>query len=143
MNETNDAWFVRLPDGRVLKAASTLVLRQHLGTGRIPSDSRVRRSFDDEWIGLDWTEEFADLVQRKNGNAGAVVPSADTGAVPGQASVARSYEGARLQTVGLQGMAEELIAALDNTFARRSFWLPAWAACSEGSSSRPRAPSAE
>src|ERR1700730_15202840 len=115
MNEANDVWYVRLPDGRVLRAASTLVLRQHLGTGSIPSDSRVRRSFDDEWIGLDWTEEFADLVQRKNGNggwiAGAVVPSPETAT----AGVARRYEGARLQTVGLQGMAEELIAALDNT----------------------------
>ena len=118
MNEANDVWYVRLPDGRVLRAASTLVLRQHLGTGRIPLDSRVRRSFDDEWIGLDWTEEFADLVQRKNGNAGSLVgagvPSPETGA----AGVTRRYEGARLQTVGLQGMAEELIAALDNTLAR-------------------------
>jgi hypothetical protein len=116
MNEANDVWYVRLPDGRVLRAASTLVLRQHLGTGRIPSDSRVRRSFDDEWIGLDWTEEFADLVQRKNGNAGA--PAADSGVATGPAGIARRFESGNLQTVGLQGMAEELIAALDNTLAR-------------------------
>jgi hypothetical protein len=123
MNEANDVWYVRLPDGRVLRAASTLVLRQHLGTGRIPSDSRVRRSFDDEWIGLDWTEEFADLVQRKNGNAGApaagaVAAAPDSGIVPGPAGVARRFESGYLHTVGLQGMAEELVAALDNTLAR-------------------------
>jgi hypothetical protein len=114
MNQAADVWYVRLPDGRVLRAASTVVLRQHLGAGRIPGDSRVRRSPDEEWVALDWTEEFADLVRQKNGNAGSGAPDV----AQGQALIASRHEGMRLPSVGLQGMAEELLAALDNTLAR-------------------------
>src|SRR5690349_19800165 len=57
-----DTWYVRFPDGRVVRAANTQVVRQHLSTGQIPLESRVRRSGEDEWSTLDWTREFADLV---------------------------------------------------------------------------------
>jgi hypothetical protein len=119
MSQPNDAWYVRLPDGRVLRAASTHVLRQHLGTGRIPAASRVRRSPEEEWVALDWTEEFADLVRaRKNGNADSSTSPTQGTTVAAPAGQASRYDAPRLQTVGLQGMAEELIAALDNTLAR-------------------------
>src|SRR5262249_11649543 len=59
-----DFWYIRFPDGRILRAASTIILRQELSAGHIPLGSTVRRSPEDEWVSLEWTQEFADLVER-------------------------------------------------------------------------------
>ena len=56
-----DFWYIRFPDGRVLRAASTVVLRQELNAGHIPLGSTVRRSPSEEWVSLAWTQEFADF----------------------------------------------------------------------------------
>ncbi|HZZ81357.1 MAG TPA: hypothetical protein VFE62_22835 [Gemmataceae bacterium] len=63
-----DLWFIRLPDGRVLRARSTNVLRRHLKSGRIPWDSRIRHSTQEPWQRLDNADEFTDLLP-KNGDA--------------------------------------------------------------------------
>ena len=52
MKEPRDNWYIRLPDGRVLRAASTAILRQHLEAGRIPVGSMVRRPSESEWVTL-------------------------------------------------------------------------------------------
>jgi hypothetical protein len=124
MSQAYDKWYVRLPDGRVLRAASTHVLRQHLSAGRIPWDSRVRRSSEEEWTALEWTEEFADLAQ----HAAEAVKEGNRGQQRGEPAWGRSglissrlaprYDPTRLQTIGFHGLAEELLAALDNTLAR-------------------------
>jgi hypothetical protein len=118
----SDTWYVRLPDGRVLRAASTSVVRQHLDAGRIPSDSRVRRSPHEEWIALDWTDEFADLLRQhreaRSERAGSSAPQPAPAKPVLRSHVAARYDPARIQTVGLRALAEELIAALDNTLAR-------------------------
>src|SRR5438067_1752684 len=62
MSEVADVWFIRYPDGHIVRAASTAIVRQHLGSGRIPPASMVRRSPDEEWVSLAWTKEFVDLV---------------------------------------------------------------------------------
>ncbi len=62
MSEVSDAWFVRFPDGRVVRAANTTVVRQQLTSGKIPRTSSVRRSPDEAWTALEWTREFADLL---------------------------------------------------------------------------------
>src|SRR5947209_5957896 len=65
MSQSVDSWFVRLPDGQVFRASSTSVLRHQLDLGQIPFDSRVRRTVDEEWVALEWTREFGDLISTR------------------------------------------------------------------------------
>jgi hypothetical protein len=121
-----DVWFIRLPSGRTLRANSTDVVRQYLSSGQIPVNSRVRRSPDEEWAGLDWTEEFADLATSPpapNGTPDAVSSSRrpSTPAVgiyldPG--SIADRLDGTLLPRIGVRGMLQELLAALDSSLVR-------------------------
>jgi hypothetical protein len=118
-----DVWFIRFPDGRVLRAASTSVVREQLGSGRIPPGSRVRRSPDEEWVALEWTQEFADLVERHVDK----VPSGSSPTRPRVSSspsgehstIAARLDPTQLHTVGVRGMIEELLAALDGTLVRK------------------------
>ena len=64
MASSAEHWYIRLPDARVLRARSTEALRHYLKSGRIPWDSRVRRTADDPWQTLDTVEEFVDLVPK-------------------------------------------------------------------------------
>jgi hypothetical protein len=145
MSSNNDAWYVRFPDGRVLRANSTAIVRQQLGAGRIPFGSTVRRSPDEEWTSIEWSEEFADVVaeQRKLAEVGTASgrpsgrpPSSPlidvaTGSgvrpltvppPPGStegSGVAARLDPNRLQTVGVRGLVDELIGALDSTLVRK------------------------
>ena len=56
MAEPSDRWYVRLPDGRVIRAKSTKSLRYHIRSGRIPVHARVRRSPAEEWTALEWVD---------------------------------------------------------------------------------------
>lgn len=130
MSKTYDVWYVRLPDGRVMRASTTEAVRFHLDTGRIPRTSLVRRSPDEEWTALEWVPEFADLLQGEErpeqSDYGLVesepVPSRETR--PGRrvaprrrAAVVR--EGPhQLHTVGVRGMVEEMLGAMDSTLVR-------------------------
>jgi hypothetical protein len=125
MSNVIDVWFIRFPDGRVLRAASTTVVRQQLGAGRIPAASTVRRGPDEEWVSLGWTEEFADLVAaRPVANGGTPAPAAPSARRPRppageHAGLSSRLDPTHLQTVGVRGLVEELIAALDGTLVRR------------------------
>ncbi len=118
MSQGSDFWFVRLPNGRILRAASTKVVRQELGAGRIPPDSTVRRSADEEWVSLEWTREFADLIERPLGEtpppepAGRRTPGSSAGR---PTTVASRLESGRLHLVGVGALLQELLAALDST----------------------------
>jgi hypothetical protein len=121
----SDVWYIRLPDGRILRANNTRAVRHHLIKGRVPLESRVRRSADEEWAGLEWTQEFADLV-REQLAAEHTLPdepsSLDFPATlrahnePG--GIAARLDPMRLQTVGLRGLFDEMLGALDNTLVR-------------------------
>ena len=63
MTPPSDMWYVRLPGGRVLQARSTRSVRRHVGSGRIPFNSRARRFPDEEWVELQRLHEFADLAE--------------------------------------------------------------------------------
>src|SRR5438874_1789473 len=63
MSQAADYWYVRFPDGRMVRASSTASVRRRLRSGRIPRGSRVRRSPDQEWLALGQAAEFADLVE--------------------------------------------------------------------------------
>jgi hypothetical protein len=121
MKETDDTWFIRLPDGKVVRAASTQAVRQQLGSGRIPAGSMVRRSPEEEWVTLNWTREFADLAEvhlRHHEAAGAPVAATHEPEASEPATVASRLDPNRLRTVGVRGAVEELLAALDSTLVR-------------------------
>ncbi len=123
MNTSADVWFVRLPTGRVLRAESTDAVRQYLGSGLIPSSSRVRRPAEENWVALERRTEFADLFapRRTNGDATRVTATRPAGPGPSRPDVARS------PGVGLRGMLHELLAALESTLVRGKLGVAAFA----------------
>jgi hypothetical protein len=125
MKEHYDPWNVRLPDGRTIKAKSTTSVRHHIEAGNIPLNSMVRRDSGEEWANLVWVAEFADLGTR----AGATPPTlSGTGtSQPPRSGVAGRLDPMRLLTVGIRGLIDELIAALDSTLTR-SKMAPAFVA---------------
>jgi hypothetical protein len=120
MNEAADFWYIRLPDGQVLRAATTAIVRQHLEAGRIPAGSMVRRTADGEWVTLAWTREFADLAEKVAANGPAAARRAarrKRRASP--STVASRLDPQQLQLVGVRGLIQELLAALDSTLVRK------------------------
>jgi hypothetical protein len=132
-----DFWYVRFPDGRVLRAASTSILRQELTARRIPLGSTVRRSPSDEWVSLEWTQEFADLVEELAAHPPVIERQpADTSSIPETdglrstnataehfATVGSRLDPARLHLVGVRGYLEELLAALDSALVPKKLLL--------------------
>jgi hypothetical protein len=124
MRDPNDAWLVRLPDGRVVRAKSTASVRLHIDSGRIPVESWVRRSPEEDWVTLEWAVEFTDLVSKKQRQAA----EQNNGREALTASPARSMDprsGNDLRTVGVRGLVEELMTALDSTMSRRKLAVAA------------------
>jgi len=120
MKEGEDTWFLHLPDGKVLRATSTQAVRHQLESGRIPAGTMVRRSADEEWVTLEWTREFADLVegQPRAGELAGSTAGRGAGAAAEPATVSSRLDPHRLHTVGVRGAVEELVAALDSTLLR-------------------------
>jgi hypothetical protein len=157
MSTNADAWFVRFPDGRVLRATNTAVVRQQLGAGRIPTGSTVRRTPEEEWTAVEWIQEFADVVADHRKQAELAAPSRPTGRPPSNAlidvtagtvpapasggrppsnpaiggaegsGVAARLDPMRLQTVGVRGLVDELIGALDSTLVRKKIGVALFA----------------
>src|SRR5262245_4116609 len=125
MKDHYDPWYVRLPDGRTIKAKSTASVRHHVEAGHIPLNSLVRRDSNEEWAALVWVAEFADLAKGARSPL-PTLAAAGTVAAP-RSGVAARLDPLRLQTVGVRGLIDELIAALDSTLTR-SKMLPAFAA---------------
>jgi hypothetical protein len=135
MSRASDAWYVRFPDGRVMSASSTAAVRHHLETGRIPADSRVRRAPDEEWVALDWTTEFANLVPKRPGRSAGTRPasSRETAASMSESPVGGlRHNTLRLKTVGVRGLAEELLAAMDSALVRVKLGIAALTGCLGG-----------
>jgi hypothetical protein len=118
MKSVRERWFVRLPDGQVLKAPSTAAVIHHIKSGKIPRDSKVRRSNADEWSLLEWTSEFTEAIIGRSPHANGSRSTALTG-------IAARLDPLRLKTVGVRGLGEDLIAALDSTFVRSKLWVAA------------------
>lgn len=125
MKEHYDPWYVRLPDGRTIKAKSTASVRHHIEAGHVPLNSMVRRDSGEEWANLIWVAEFADLGT--HAGAAPPTPSGTGSTTPPRSGVAARLDPMRLQTVGIRGLIDELIAALDSTLSR-SKMVPAFAA---------------
>jgi hypothetical protein len=114
MASSADLWYIRLPDGRVLRARSTEALRQYLKAGRVPWESRVRRSAEEPWQTLDRSEEFADLAPAEE--ASPSEPAAPTKTRVG---------GPELRTLGVRGLVEELFNAFDSSLQRTKLTVAA------------------
>jgi hypothetical protein len=126
MPDTTDLWYIRFPDGRVLRAGGTAVVRQQLASGRLPAGTRVRRSPNDKWRGVERYPEFADLASGR-GNGTASTGGDDWRATPVReepATIASRLNPALLGLAGVRGLIEELLAALDSALVR-SRLLPA------------------
>lgn len=125
MKSHYDPWYVRLPDDRVVKAKSTASIRHHVEAGNIPLNSMARRNSDEEWVSLVWIAEFADLgggnrrpgLQDPPKEQPLSLPEMDLR--PPQldikGGVSARLDPMRLQTVGVRGLMEEMIAAFDST----------------------------
>lgn len=119
MKRSQDVWYVRLPDGRVLRAASTSTLRNHIILGRIPLDIWVRRAPDEEWVSLEWSQDFADMVPPGGPRATPAPVKPDRDATPARSEVPRGgiasrLDALQLQTLGVRGLVVELLAAMDS-----------------------------
>jgi hypothetical protein len=131
MNPSGDFWYIRLPDGRILRAASTTVVRQELGSGRIPAGSTVRRSPEEEWVAIEWTREFADLVEQAREHAGpgeSAGPGRRRDAQPAAqrtATIASRMDSDKLRLVGVRDVLQELTAALDSTLVAPKLFVAA------------------
>jgi hypothetical protein len=135
MSYGGDFWYVRLPDGRIFRAASTAVVRQEVASGRIPPGSVVRRSPADEWVALEWTREFAESGEH-------AVPSGARPDHPGArehgtksnrpTTVAERLDPDRLRQIGVRGLIDELLAALDSTLVRSKLVVAASAGLAFG-----------
>src|SRR5271157_369106 len=77
-----DPWYLRLPDGHVVKAKSTTSVRHHVEAGNIPLNSMARRDAKQEWKTLTWIAEFTDLgpprSNRLSANHGSAAQAALT-----------------------------------------------------------------
>ena len=110
MPAVQDLWFIRLPDGRVIRARSTRSVLYHLRRGRIAPQCRVRRHPGEPWRLLYERPEFAAMLPRVRRSAKTTVISAPRAkARPSQA--ARRAHSAR-------GMAHQLLSAVDSSLSR-------------------------
>jgi hypothetical protein len=132
-----DFWFIRLPDGRVLRAASTAVVRQELGSGRIPAGSTVRRSPEEAWVAIEWTREFSDVAAERRAAEAQQHEQAGQRrdshpAVPRTRTVASRLDSERLRQVGVHDLIQELQAALDSTLVAPKLLIAAVAGLALG-----------
>src|SRR5262249_36144501 len=100
---------------------STEAVRHHVQAGRIPRNSQVRRAPDEEWTALEWTQEFSAAVAALTPPPEPVEePPRRPGSSPDvpPLGIAARLDPPRLQTVGVRGLGEELLAALDSTLVR-------------------------
>ena len=122
MRDPSDAWLVRLPDGRVVRAKTTGSVRHHIETGRIPVDSWVRHSPEEDWTTLEWTAEFSDLASRFR-KRGVSHEESEPAAGSAKEKTTPRVNGNELRTVGVRGLVEELLTALDSTLHRGKLLL--------------------
>jgi hypothetical protein len=99
-----DPWYVRLPDGRTLRARSLDALRGLLRGGRVPWESRARRSGTDDWQPLLRHAELSDL---RPGDGRADVPETRA-----------SANGRVVPPLGVRGLVDELLSAFDSSLQR-------------------------
>src|SRR5262245_16698541 len=123
MSDASDLWYVRLPDGRLFRAGGTATVRQHVQSGRIPPGSLVRRRGEGAWRPVEQAQELADA-------SGGDLSNGAQGGTP--ATVAARLDPGQLHLLGVRGLFEDLLAALDSTLTRRKLSAAALAGLAVG-----------
>lgn len=115
MAGVTELWFVRLPDGRVVRVKSTRALRYHLQTGRISRRSHFRRAAFEDWEGLEAFAELADVNGQRP-------PSVDVPRPPSALSASGAPStpsaGNDLHAAGVRGLTGDLLKALESSLHR-------------------------
>jgi hypothetical protein len=140
MKDHYDPWYVQLPDGRVVTAKSTASVRHHVEAGNIPLNSRARRDTSAAWQRLSRFNEFSDLSATGSRSVVSVqesaqLPPSSNGSSPDvnvKSGISARLDPMRLQTVGIRGLVDELIAAFDSTISTGKL-VVACASCLLGS----------
>jgi hypothetical protein len=122
MRETTDLWYIRYPDGRVLRAAGAAIIRQQFAAGRIPAGTSLRRSLDEDWRAFERYPEFADLA----GNPGEPYSPGRADGTQAPATIASRLDPLQLHQVGFRSLLDELLAALDSTAVRVKLKAAVW-----------------
>jgi hypothetical protein len=125
MSKARDTWYIRLPSGHELKAKSTAAVNHHIQTGTIPKSSRARRSRDEEWMQLEWHAEFTHAVNGNSRSKESAIGDPPPHESRPQSGISARLDPMRLRTVGVRGLLEDLIAALDSTFVLRKLLIAA------------------
>jgi hypothetical protein len=119
MSAHNGSWYVRFPDGRVVLARSTQAVRYHIERGRIPANSRVRRTAEEKWQSLEGTPDFADLL------APPAPPPDAISAEPrdnGRTNTALGKSNVEYRVFGVGALVNELFNAIDLSLHRHKLW---------------------
>ena len=139
MVAADDSWYVRFPDGRVIRAANTTVVRLNIRQRHIPPGCMVRRSDDDAWRPMERTREFADLIGMTAGGLDGdpeVVarPREKPGSNAGMPTngVGSRLDPQRLGTPGVPAVLREMLTALDLALTRRKLIAAVMAAAACG-----------
>jgi len=111
MKERPDAWYIRLPDGRIVKAKSTLSVQHHIESGNIPLNSLARRASEEEWVTVSWVKEISVKKTEREPEATAFGSASDLDV---KSEISTRLDPMRLQTVGIRGLVDELIAAFES-----------------------------
>jgi hypothetical protein len=131
MPETTEMWYLRFPDGRVLRAVGTNVVRQQLAAGRLPVGTRMRRSLDDEWRSIDRFPELADLAPMPVENGGPARPARtdwrDAVSRAAPVTITSRLDPMLLRLPGVRSLVEESLGALDSTMVRSKLLVAALA----------------
>ena len=114
MATTQEVWYVRLPDGRVIRSRNTVSLRYHLRRGRIPPGCQVRRSPSEDWQAMTDVDELADAVQSAVARRQKLLNGRQT--TPALIRSRAQFQEKRL--LGVRGLVGELLDALDSTMNR-------------------------
>lgn len=122
MKQVRDAWYIRFPNGQEIKAKSTAAVIYHIQQGTIPKNSWARRSREEEWMKLEWHAEFTEAVTGIKPPRETAEDSGRDGegrsAVRPPTGVAERMDPMQLRSVGVRGLLDDLLGAVDCAFRR-------------------------
>jgi hypothetical protein len=107
----------------VVLARSTQAVRYHIERGRIPANSRVRRSTEEKWQSLEGTPDFADLLAPPAPPDASNMGADGNGRTP---TLGKSNVDYRVFGVG--ALVNELFNAIDLSLHRHKLWTTVLAA---------------
>ena len=126
MIAADDSWFIRFPDGRVIRAANSIVVRQNIQQRQLVPGCMVRRSGEDTWQPIERVREFAELLGVTSGGLDSD-PQASRRSIDDESGVMAAppvgvssrLDPRRLRTTDVRPVLQDLLAALNTALTRR------------------------